>query len=68
MWIYSKTGRLLNCDWVFTLWAEDGMTYAKHGKSGVSFVLSEDSDDMNRIYHAMNAGVAVLDLRGEQHG
>lgn len=64
MWIYSKTGQLLNCDQFFEISYKNGRVSADHGVADVS----DDAADLNRIYNAMNAGVAVLDLRGEQHG
>ena len=68
MWIYSKGGKLRNTFLMASIQWEDGRVCAEYENPDRRIILSDDAADLNRIYNAMNAGVAVLDLRGELHG
>lgn len=68
MWIYSKGGKLRNTFLMASIQWEAGRVCAEYENPDRRIILSDDAADLNRIYNAMNAGVAVLDLRGEQHG
>ena len=67
MWIYTEYGKLVNLDHCAHVEQFTTSVSAFMGGSA-NIILSGNPDDIDRIYTAMNAGVAVLDLRGEQHG
>ena len=67
MWIYTWKGSLVNLDNYCNVGEGPYGCYA-YDIAGDQNILSTDPADISRIYSALNAGVAVLDLRGEQHG
>lgn len=66
MWIYSELGELLNLAHAVSVKYEAGFVYAEMENGHRPMICR--GDYLDRVYCALNAGVAVLDLRGEQHG
>lgn len=67
MWIYTFDGGLLNLDNCRCVGSTPEMCFASDDL-GDRYMLSKNQGDIERIYSALNAGVRVLNLRGEQNG